>query len=133
MAKRRYPSRVKAGRTKIPDRVDIQERPEVVEKRTRYADWEADLIEGAKGSGYILSLYERKNRFGQLVKINIKSSESTARALMDQLEGYKVETISYDNGLEFYGHLEVRLWGPGATFASLIIVGKRVASKTAMA
>ena len=106
--KRRYRRRVKAGRrTKIADRVAIEERPEIVEKRTRYGDWEADLIEGTKGSGYILSLYERKSRFGQLVKLSIKSSEATTRALIDQLEGYTVETITYDNGLEFSGHLEV--------------------------
>ena len=60
--KRRYRRRVKAGRTKIPNLIDIENRPEVVEKRARYGDWEADLIEGTKGSGYILSLYERKSQ-----------------------------------------------------------------------
>ena len=105
--KRRYRRRVKAGRTKILARVDIEDRPEVVDKRTRYGDWEADLIEGTQGSGYILSLYERKSRFGKLVKLNTKSSEVTTLALIRQLEGYKVETITYDNGLEFSGHLEV--------------------------
>ena len=62
---------------------------------------------GAKGSGYRLSLYERKSRFGKLVKLQSKSSEATTRALIEQLEGYTVETITYDNGLEFCGHLEV--------------------------
>ena len=57
--KRRYRRRVKAGRTKIPDRVDIEQRPEIVEKRLRYGDWEADLIEGSKGTGFILSLVHR--------------------------------------------------------------------------
>ena len=78
-----------------------------MDNRTRYGDWEADLIEGAKGSGYLLSLYERKSRFGKLVKLESKSSEATTRALIEQLEGYKVETITYDNGLKFCGHLEV--------------------------
>lgn len=106
--KRRYRRRVKAGRrTKIPERVDIEERPEVVNTRARYGDWEADLIEGTQGSGYILSLYERKSRFGKLVQLSSKSSEATTRGLIGQLEGYKVETITYDNGLEFCGHLEV--------------------------
>ena len=84
-----------------------------MDKRTRYGDWEADLIEGTQGSGYILSLYERKSRFGKLVKLNTKSSEATTRGLIGQLEGYKVETITYDNGLEFSGHLEVSR-APGA-------------------
>ena len=54
-----------------------------------------------------MSLLERKSRFGKLVQLSNKSSQSTARALINQLEGYKVETITYDNGLEFCGHLEV--------------------------
>ena len=106
--KRRYRRRVKAGRTKIPDRVDIEQRPEIVEKRLRYGDWEADLIEGSKGTGFILSLYERKSRFGKLFKIESKSSDETARALIAQLSGYKVKTITYDNGLEFSGHMKIK-------------------------
>ena len=77
--------------------------------RARYGDWEADLIEGSQGTGYILSLYERKSRFGQLLKLSSKSSEATVRGLIGQLEGYKVETITYDNGLEFSGHFEPKI------------------------
>ena len=105
--KRRYRRRMKASRSKIPNRVGIEERPKVVSDRTRYGDWEADLIEGTKGSGFILSLYERKSRFGQLIKLETKSSEETACALIRQLKGYKVKTVTYDNGLEFSGHCKV--------------------------
>jgi|GEM_PF-6394409 len=52
---RRYRHRNKASRVKIPNRRDISERPAVVARRTRYGDWEADLIEVARGTGYILS------------------------------------------------------------------------------
>ena len=63
--KRRYRRRCKAGRIgKIPNRVDIDSRPAEISKRKRYGDWEADLIQGARGSGYLLSLYERKSRVG---------------------------------------------------------------------
>lgn len=65
--KRRYRRRCKAGRIgKIPNRVDIDLRPAEISKRKRYGDWEADLIQGARGSGYLLSLYERKSRVGKL-------------------------------------------------------------------
>ena len=72
---------------------------------------------------------------GLIVKLASKSSQSTTRALIEQLEGYKVETITYDNGLEFFGHLEVSraLNTPKATFVGPIIAGKRVVSKTTMA
>lgn len=104
---RRYRHRNKASRVKIPDRRDISERPSVVARRTRYGDWEADLIEGARGTGYILSLYERKSRYGKLIKLESKSSEETSRGIIRALGNYRVETITYDNGLEFSKHAEV--------------------------
>lgn len=106
-SRRRYRHRNKASRTKIPNRRDISERPAVVARRTRYGDWEADLIEGARGSGYILSLYERKSRYAKLVKLDSKTSEETACGIIKALGCYRVETITYDNGLEFSRHEEV--------------------------
>ena len=103
--KRRYRRRSKVGRgEKIRGRVDIDLRPPVVSKRTRYGDWEADLIQGAAGSGYLLSVYERKSRLGKLFKLAGKSSEATARSLVMVLRNYQVHTVTYDNGLEFASH-----------------------------
>ena len=83
--KRRYRRRSKVGRgEKIPDRVDIDQRPPVVSERARYGDWEADLIQGAAGSGYLLSVYERKSRLGKLFKLTDKRSRETARGLVRQ-------------------------------------------------
>ena len=107
-SKRRYRRRVKGHRVgKIRDRVGIEERPKVVEKRYRYGDWEADLIEGSKGSGFLLSLYERKTRLGKLVYLPDKGAEKTAEAIINTLQNFKVMTITYDNGLEFSRHLEI--------------------------
>lgn len=104
---RRYRHRNKAIRVKIPGRRDISERPPVVERRTRHGDWEADLIEGARGTGYILSLYERKTRYGKLKKLKGKTCKETSRAIIRALRKYRVKTITYDNGLEFARHAEV--------------------------
>ena len=41
------------------------------------------------------------------MKLESKSSEQTTRALIAQLDGYKVQTVTYDNGLEFSGHGKV--------------------------
>ena len=73
-------------------------------KRKRYGDWEADLIQGARGSGYLLSLYERKSRVGKLYKLAEKASEETATAIVLRLLDYEVKSITYDNGLEFAMH-----------------------------
>lgn len=105
--RRRYRHRNKASRVKIPNRRDISQRPKVVDQRKRFGDWEADLIEGARGTGCILSLYERKSRYARLIKLQGKSSEQTSKSIIKTLAGYRVKTITYDNGLEFARHEEV--------------------------
>ena len=40
-----------AGRGCIPNRVDIEKRPAIVEQKSRIGDWEGDLIIGAKHQG----------------------------------------------------------------------------------
>ena len=105
--KRKYQRRSKVcrrGGLQIPNRVSIEERPEVVNLRQRYGDWEVDLISGYNRSGYILSLYERKSRLGKLYKLESKHSEATALAIIEVLSGYKVRTLTFDNGLEFAQH-----------------------------
>lgn len=106
--KRRYRRRAKAGRvSKIIGRVGLEHRPKAVELRSRYGDWEVDLIEGIKGSGFLLSLYERKSRLGKLVYLPTKGAKGTAQAIIRALKNYKVKTLTYDNGLEFARHAEV--------------------------
>jgi len=107
-SKRRYRRRSKAQRVgKILERIDIEERGEVVENRERYGDWEVDLVEGSKGSGFILSLYERKSQFAKIGLLTSKSAAETSEGIVKLLKNYRVETLTYDNGLEFAGHLEV--------------------------
>jgi IS30 family transposase len=102
---RRYRRRNKVGRgEKIKNRVDIDERPQEVANRLRYGDWEADLIQGATGSGFLLSLYERKSRVGKLYKLESKESRDVAIAMILILRNFEVKTITYDNGLEFAKH-----------------------------
>lgn len=102
---RRYRRRCKIGRgEKIPNRVDIEERPAVVSSRKRYGDWEADLIQGRAGSGFLLSVYERKSRIGKLHLLPDKSSAETLKGIVAVLYGLKVSSITYDNGLEFARH-----------------------------
>jgi NAD(P)-dependent dehydrogenase (short-subunit alcohol dehydrogenase family) len=92
---------------KILNRVGIEKRPKALELRARYGDWEVDLIEGSKGSGFFLSLYERKSHTGLLVYMKTKRAKSTAKAIIKALRGYRVRTLTYDNGLEFANHEEV--------------------------
>lgn len=102
--KRRYRRRSKLSRSKIPNRVGIEERAASVENRLYYGDWEADLVEGTKGTGYILTLVERKSRYTIFRKLTEKSKELVSLIIIESLSGMKVRSITYDNGLEFANH-----------------------------
>ena len=52
-----------AGRGVIPGRVDISERPAIVEEKVRVGDWEVDTIVGARHSGAIVSMVDRASKF----------------------------------------------------------------------
>lgn len=48
----------KAGRGLIPGRVDIDQRPEIVEEKSRFGDFEIDTIIGKNHIGAIVSLVD---------------------------------------------------------------------------
>lgn len=102
-------SKASAGRGCIPNRVDISQRPKVVEKNTQYGHWEGDLIIGAKHQGALLTLVERKSKFTLIEKLSGKEAavvlEKTLGAL-SKIENF-VKTITYDNGKEFSKHQEL--------------------------
>ena len=96
----------KAGRGCIPNRVDITERPPIVEEKARIGDWEGDTIIGVKHQGAIVSYVDRCSKFTVLKKIDRKTAELVTQATVEKLgeSGLPVKTITYDNGLEFSDH-----------------------------
>lgn len=106
-SRRRRRPRVKGSRSQITNRVDISQRPASVETRRFYGDWEVDLVEGSKGTGFILSMVDRKSRYSLCEKLEDKKAPTVACAIVNRLLGYKVRSLTYDNGLEFANHLEI--------------------------
>ncbi|QYF49369.1 hypothetical protein RHABOEDO_001698 [Candidatus Rhabdochlamydia oedothoracis] len=51
-----------SGRGNIPGRIDIKQRPCIVEKKTRLGDWELDTVIGARHKGVIVSMVERTSK-----------------------------------------------------------------------
>lgn len=100
--RKRYGS--KDSRGKIRNRVDIEQRPAVVEKRVRLGDWEADLVSGAAASGYLVTLVERISRRTKIGFTTTKSADEVTEEILRLLAGEVVETITFDNGKEFAGH-----------------------------
>jgi len=101
----------RAGRGCIPNRVDIQQRPKIVELKTRAGDWEGDTIIGAQQQGVILSLVDRKTKFTLLAKMKGKYAEQVPALIMRCFERLPKKTrghsITFDNGKEFSQHVQI--------------------------
>lgn len=99
----------KAGRGCIPGRIDIDERPDIVEEKKRLGDWELDTIIGCRQSGAIVSMVERTSKYTKLGKTSKKTAKEVEDALVEKLEPVKdfVLTLTADNGKEFASHKEV--------------------------
>lgn len=96
----------KETRGKIPNRRDITERPEIVEKRTRIGDWEMDLVMGGKHKGALITLNERVSGLSLQKWVPSKDAAQVAIGVIHLLSPLKafVHTITADNGLEFSAH-----------------------------
>jgi len=90
-------------------RVDIDERPDIVEARSRVGDWEIDSIVGKHHKGIIVSMVERKTRFTRRVKLEHAKATGVAIALVRKLWHFKdyVHSNTSDNGKEFANHYHV--------------------------
>jgi transposase, IS30 family len=97
----------KTRRGQIIGRVDISERPAIVETRSRLGDWEADTVVGLGHKNALVTLVERKTRLVKIVKVAANTAEEVKSAIIKALEPVKasVHTITFDNGKEFAYHL----------------------------
>lgn len=93
----------------IPNRQSIEQRPAIVETRSRIGDWEADTIIGKNHRQAIVSLVERKTGFTLIRKVERKTAQAVGQAITELLKPHRkrVKTITSDNGREFAGHEEV--------------------------
>jgi len=104
LKKRRKQRGGKDLRGKIRNRVDIDQRPAVVETRERLGDWEADLVCGTGASGYLVTLVERVSRRVLIGYTQTKTAREVTSEILRLLKDDVVETITFDNGKEFAGH-----------------------------
>lgn len=90
----------------IPNRQSIEQRPAIVETRSRIGDWEADTIIGKNHRQAIISLVERKTGFTLIRKVERKTAQAVSDAMTNLLKPHRarVHTITSDNGREFAGH-----------------------------
>lgn len=95
------------GRGKLRRTVKIDKRPVVVDRRSRFGDWEGDTIVGGRQRGALVTHVERKSGYLMAAKVNTRQSEPVNRAtkrLFANLPASLRRTLTLDNGKEFAGH-----------------------------
>jgi len=102
--RKRYGSYDRRG--KIKNRVSIDERPAIVDRRNRIGDWEGDTLIGKGCQSALLTMVERKTLYTVIIRLTGKRADLLAEAAIQGLEPVKdkVNTITLDNGLEFADH-----------------------------
>lgn len=99
----------KASRGQIKNRISIDERPEIVEDKSRIGDWEIDTVIGKGHSGALVTIVERVTKFTVAKQVDNKSAAAVTAATIELLRPLKdvVLTITADNGKEFSFHEEM--------------------------
>src|SRR5690606_5864225 len=116
--RRRGSGRERRGRLK--DQVMIDERPPVVEERSRIGEWEMDTVSGRPGGPVLVTMVERRSRY---TLIGLSASKEALQVGSEILKAMghhrdKVLTTTYDNGKEFAHHKLIgELLGADAYFA----------------
>ena len=77
-------------RGQIRERVPIDERPEVVEARSRIGDWEADTVIGKLGGAVLVTLVERRPRLSLIALAPNKTANSTLSHYVLRARSYVV-------------------------------------------
>lgn len=94
-------------RGKLSDCVRIDGRPDVINHRRRYGDWEGDTIVGKRRRSALLTLVERKSGYARIGRVDdLKAATTTraARRCMKDLPACLRRSITFDNGKEFADH-----------------------------
>jgi len=102
--KKRYGAYDRRGH--LRNRVSIEERPGIVDDRTRLGDWELDTIIGKGRRQVLVSLTERTSRLALIAKVPNKEAEGVTHAILKLLAplSEQVYTLTADNGKEFAQH-----------------------------
>ena len=96
-----------AGCKLIPNRIDIDERPAIVDDKIELGHWEGDTVKYT--DGYLVTMVERVTKITVIRKVRNKTKADVTKALNKMMKPYKhlVKTITFDNGGEFAGHQKV--------------------------
>jgi len=105
--KKRYGSKDRRGQ--IKNRISIDERPKVVDKKQRIGDWEGDTIIGKQQQKAIVTLVDRVSKVVRIGPVATKHSRDVATIITGMLAPMQQvsHTITFDNGKEFAAHEKI--------------------------
>jgi transposase, IS30 family len=108
-------------RGKLAGCVRIDGRPDVINRRRRYGDWEGDTIVGKGRRNAVVTLVERKSgslRAGRADDLKAATTTDVTRRRMRGLPASLRRSVTFDNGKEFADHARItRTLGLAVYFA----------------
>ncbi len=96
------------ARGQIIGRISIDERPVIVDEKTRIGDWEADTVIGKGHQGVLVTLAERCSKRTLIAPVPNKRANVVRDAIITLIKSETVHTITFDNGKEFAYHAEIK-------------------------
>ena len=93
----------------IKNRVGIEARPAIVERKNRIGDWEGDTVVGKNHQGALVTLVDRKSKLTLIGKVDRYTAEAVEQAIIGLMEWLprRHYTLTVDNGKEFSNHESV--------------------------
>ena len=90
----------------LAQRIGIEQRPRVVDQRSRIGDWEGDTVIGKNHQGALVTLVERKSRYTLACQVASRHSAGVTEAVIALLQPHRRQchTLTFDNGKEFAEH-----------------------------
>lgn len=109
--RQKHGTRKKRTKELINHRVSIHDRPEEINQRVRFGDWESDTMIFKKQRAVLSVQHERKSLLVKLHKVMNKSSDQTREAITASIESFPdgcFKSITFDNGLEGQCHTKIK-------------------------
>ena len=106
--RRRWGTRERERNREEAKKRRINTRPDVVDTRERFGDWEGDTIVGGERTTGILTHVDRKSGYLLADLLKRKTAESVWKTTARRFSNVPFHTVTYDNGSEFSLHELIR-------------------------